>query len=82
VISRLIEIRTANPSKIHSGQEVLHGDPRRLDYYLGDIHTLTLEIKEDIEFIRGIIVKVYPGKFSGLQTELISSVCTLETNSC
>jgi hypothetical protein len=38
-------------------QGVLHGDLQRLDYDLSDIHTLTLKIKEDIEFQRGLIVK-------------------------
>jgi hypothetical protein len=47
---RLIEILIANPSKLHFGQEVLHCDPQGLDYYMSDMHTLTLKIKEDIEF--------------------------------
>jgi hypothetical protein len=46
------------------------------------MHTPTLKIKEDIEFLNGINVNRNPGKFSSLQTELISSVCTLETNTC
>ncbi len=61
---RLIEILIANPSKLHFGQEVLHGDLQRLDYDLGDMHTLTLKIKEDIEFQRGINVKLNPEFFS------------------
>jgi hypothetical protein len=40
----------ANPSKLKYGQEMFHGDIQRLDYDLGDIHTLTLKVKEDIEF--------------------------------
>jgi hypothetical protein len=47
---RLIEILVPNPSKIHFGQEVLHGDLQRLCYDLGDMDTLTPQIKEDIEF--------------------------------
>jgi hypothetical protein len=47
---RLIEILIANPSKLHVGQEVLHGDTQRLDYDLGDMRTLTLKLKEDIVF--------------------------------
>jgi hypothetical protein len=46
------------------------------------MHTPTLKIKEDIEFLNGINVNRNPRKFSSLQTELISSVCTLETNTC
>jgi hypothetical protein len=41
---RLIEILIANPSKLYFGQEVLHGDLKRLDYDLGDMHTLTLKV--------------------------------------
>jgi hypothetical protein len=54
-LGRLIEILIANPSK-------LRGDLQRLDYDLGDMNTLTLNIKEDIKFQRGINVKVNPGK--------------------
>jgi hypothetical protein len=63
---RLIEILIANPSKLRFRQEVFHGDLQGLDYDLGDIHTLTLKIKEDIEFQRGINVKLNPGNFSCL----------------
>jgi hypothetical protein len=55
---RLIETLIANPSKLHFGQEVLHDDLQGLDYDLSDIHTPTLKIKEDIEFQRGINVKI------------------------
>jgi hypothetical protein len=61
---RIIEILIANPSKLHFGQEVLHVDLQRLKYDIRDIHTLTLKIKEDIKFQRGINVKLNPGKFS------------------
>jgi hypothetical protein len=60
---RLIEILIANISKLHFGQEVLYGDLQRLYYNLGDMHTLNLKIKEDIEFQRGINVKLNPVKF-------------------
>jgi hypothetical protein len=60
---RLIEILITNPSKLHFGQEVLYGDFQRLDYDLGDMYTLTLKINEDIEFQRGINVKLNPRKF-------------------
>jgi hypothetical protein len=43
---------------------VLHSDLQRLDYDLGDIHILMLKIKEDIEFQRGINVKLNRGKKS------------------
>jgi hypothetical protein len=49
---------------------------------LGDMITLTLKVKEDIEFQKGIIVKLKPGKFLSLETEWISSVCTIEINTC
>jgi hypothetical protein len=77
---RLIEILIANPSKLHFDQQVLHGDLQRLDYHLGDMHILTLMIKEHIQFQRGINVKLNPRKFSSLETESCSSIWTLETN--
>jgi hypothetical protein len=61
-LDRLIEILSANLSKLHFGQ-VLHGDIQRLKYNLGDIHTLTLNIKEDIKFQSGINIKLNPGIF-------------------
>jgi hypothetical protein len=61
---RLIEILIANQSKLHFRQEVFHGDFQRLYYDLGDMHTITLKIKEDIEFQRGINVELNPGNFS------------------
>jgi hypothetical protein len=53
---RLIEILIANPSELHFGQEVLHGDLQRLDYDLDDMHTLTPQIKEDIKFKEGLLL--------------------------
>jgi hypothetical protein len=44
------------------------------------MYTLTPKIKEDIEFQRGVIVKLKPENFPSLKTELIGSVWTLETN--
>jgi hypothetical protein len=61
---RLIEILIANPSKLHFGQKVFYDNLQGLDYYLSDINTLTLKIKEDIKFQRGINVKLNPRKFS------------------
>jgi hypothetical protein len=63
---RLIEILIANPSKLLFGQEVLQGDIKRFYYDLGDMHTLTLKIKGDILFQRGITTKLNPGNFSCL----------------
>jgi hypothetical protein len=50
---RLIETLIANQSKLHFGQVSLHGDLQELDYDLGDVHTLTPKIMEDIEFQKG-----------------------------
>jgi hypothetical protein len=55
---KLIEILIVNPSKLHFEQEVIHGDLQRLDYDLGDMHTLTPKINEDIEFQKGINAKL------------------------
>jgi hypothetical protein len=43
---------------------VLHGDLQGLYYDLGDMYTLTLKIKEDMEFQKGINVKLNSEKFS------------------
>jgi hypothetical protein len=58
----LFKILIANSSKLHFGQGFLHGYLQRLNYDLADMHTLTLNIKEDIEFQRGLIVKLKPKK--------------------
>jgi hypothetical protein len=49
-LDRLIEILIANPSNLHFGQGVLLCDLQELYYDLDDLHTLTPQIKEDIEF--------------------------------
>ncbi len=54
---RLIEILIANPSKLHFGQEVLHGDLQRLYYDLGDRHTPYPNIEEDMQFTDVLIFK-------------------------
>jgi hypothetical protein len=77
---RLVAHQIANAPEFHFAQEVFHGELQGLDYDLDDTHTLTPHIKQDIEFQRGINVKLKPGKFLG--TELISSVWTLKTNTC
>jgi hypothetical protein len=71
---RLIEILIPNPPELHYGQGVLYGDIQRLYYDMGDMYLLTPKIKEDIEFQRGIIVKLKPGKSPKFRTELISSI--------
>jgi hypothetical protein len=64
---RLIEILIANPSRLHFGQEVLYGDLQRLDYDLGDMHTICPNIEEDMEFAKVLIVKQKTrGKLLGL----------------
>jgi hypothetical protein len=75
----LIEILTPNAPELHFGQWLLHGDLQRLYYDLGDMHTLTSQIKEDMEFQRGMNVKLNPGKVSRSQNELISCIQTFET---
>jgi hypothetical protein len=61
----LIKILIASPSKLHFGQEVLHGDLQRLYYDLDDMNTLTLKVKEDIEFQTGI-KKLNPENFQSV----------------
>jgi hypothetical protein len=75
-----IEILIANPSRLHFGHGVLHGDHQRLNYDRDDMLTLTPQMKEDIEFHTGLVVKLNVGKFSYLETESYSSIWTLETN--
>jgi hypothetical protein len=54
---RLLETLVANPSKLHFGQGLLHGDLHRLYYGLGDRHTPYANIEEDVEFRIVLIVK-------------------------
>jgi hypothetical protein len=55
---RLIEILIPNAPELYFGHGLLHGDLQRLYYDLGDRYTLTLKSKGDIEFQRGINVKL------------------------
>jgi hypothetical protein len=64
---RRIEILIANPSKLHFGQEVIHCGLQGLYYDMGDMHTLTRQVKEGLEFQGGIIVKLKPEKFGPLK---------------
>jgi hypothetical protein len=61
---KLIKILSPNAPELRFGQGLLYGDLQRLDYDLGDRYTLTPNINEDIEFQRGLIIKLKPGKFS------------------
>jgi hypothetical protein len=54
---RLFETLVANPSKLHFGKLLLHGDLQRWYYGLGDRHTPYLNIEEDMEFTIVLIVK-------------------------
>jgi hypothetical protein len=60
---RLLAHLIANAPEFNIGQEVLHGDLQGLYYDLGYMYTLNLKIKEEIEFQRGLIVKLLSWKF-------------------
>jgi hypothetical protein len=77
---RLIEILIPNAPELHFRQGLLHGDIQRLNDDLVDRYILTPMIKRDIEFQRGINVKLKPRKFPKSGTKLISCVWTLKTN--
>jgi hypothetical protein len=53
LIAKLIE----NPPELQFGQEVIHGNLQCLHYDLVDIHKLSLQIDEVIEFPRRLNVK-------------------------
>jgi hypothetical protein len=55
--NRLFETLVANPSKLHFGQGLLHGDLQRLYHGLGDRHIPYANIEEDMEFTIVLIVK-------------------------
>jgi hypothetical protein len=61
--NRLLAHQIAIAPELHFGQEVFHGDLQRLYYDLGYMQTLTLKIKEDIEFQRAMNVKLNPRIF-------------------
>jgi hypothetical protein len=54
---RLLKILIANLSKIHFGQEMLNCDTQGLYHDLCDFHILDPNIKEDMEFIKLLLVK-------------------------
>jgi hypothetical protein len=47
-LDRLIEILISNPSMLHFGQELIHGDLQRLYYSLGNGHTHHISILKKI----------------------------------
>jgi hypothetical protein len=80
---RLIEIFTPNALEFHFGQQLLHDDLQWLDCDLGDMHTPYPNIQWDMEFTKVLIVKQkLEGKNLQSETELITSVWTLKTNTC
>jgi hypothetical protein len=68
---RLIATLIAIAPGLHFGQEVPQTYTQRLYYDLGDMHTLTPHIKEDIEFEMGPIVKLNPGKVSQVWNRVV-----------
>jgi hypothetical protein len=52
-VDRLHAALIANAPELHFGQEIFHGDLQGLEYDLGDMRTLTLKIKEGINFKGG-----------------------------
>jgi hypothetical protein len=80
-LERLLETLVANPSKLHFGQGLLHGDLQRFYCGLGDGHTTYLNIEEDMKFTIVLIVKQKLDEIcTKSETELICSVWTLEIN--
>jgi hypothetical protein len=78
---RLLETLVANPSMLHFGQLLLHGDLQRFQYGLDDRNTPYPNIKEDMEFIIVLIVKQKLEEIcTKSETELICSIWTLEIN--
>jgi hypothetical protein len=47
---RLIATLIANPPELHFGQEVLYSDPQTLHYDLVDMHNLSPQIDDVMEF--------------------------------
>jgi hypothetical protein len=76
---RLLETLVANPSMLHFGKGLVHGDLQRLYCGLDDRHTPYPYIEEDMEFTIVLIVKQKRGNVLS-ETELIFSVSSLEIN--
>jgi hypothetical protein len=80
---KLLKTLITNPSKLHFGQGLLHGDLQRLYCDLGDRNTPYPNVEEDMEFIIMLIVKQKLEEIcTKFETELICSVWTLEINTC
>jgi hypothetical protein len=78
-LDRLLETLVSNLSKLHFGQELLHGDLQRFYYDLGDRNTPYPNIEEDMKFTKVLIVKQNLEEIlSKSETELIFSFWTLE----
>jgi hypothetical protein len=78
---RLLETLVANPSKLHFGKGLLHGDLQRLYYGLGHRNIPYLNIEEDMEFTIVLIVKQKLDEIhTKSETELICSVSILGIN--
>jgi hypothetical protein len=67
---RLIEILIANPSKLHFGQEVLHGNLQRLDYDLGDMHTL-MRCLFELQLFKKLLQAFVAGKLTVGKAEAV-----------
>jgi hypothetical protein len=69
----------ANPSTLHFGQGLLHGDIQRLYYGVGDRHASYPNIEEDMEFTIVLFIKQKLKEIcTKSETELVCSVWTLE----
>jgi hypothetical protein len=79
---RLIEILIPNALELHFLQGLLHGGLWRLKYDLGDIYTIAPKIKKDIEFWRGIIVKLKPEKSLLWKLSWLALFGPLKKNAC
>jgi hypothetical protein len=78
---KLIETLVANPSMLHFGQGLLHGDLQRLYYGLDDMNIPYPNIEEDMKFTIVLIVKQKLEEIcTKSETELICSVWTLGIN--
>jgi hypothetical protein len=74
----MIATLIANRPELHFGQGVLHGDLQCLHYDLVEVHKLSRQINEVMEFPKGLNVKQILEK--SLETGLYSSVWTLKIN--
>jgi hypothetical protein len=80
IIHMEIEITVTISYGLKPGQGVLHCVLQSLHYNLGDMHTLTPKTLEDMAFQNSHLFWKNLESFPSLETELLSSVWTLETN--